>query len=283
MGKRIQKPRMRAEFKSALASGTDRFLSDGIEYVLTHGLRTPGEFVAYFPPMAIARALSNAPRLRAQILEVTAGLSLEAAQACSAGEAGALLDQAFDEGDASPEVLLCLLNPDARVRYLNRFDLWAFLADHTAWARGLDPARREPKVAAGITYLFTRAMEEALIAPGRIATILGAERMLDRLPRPVVSRIIERSIERGRRGKVLGDAELEPLLSCSTLLKSFEPVLLLEEVLVPELTALFHGPTRPCEAGAVAASIDSISVGPIMVDAWAQRDRTAVDRHPFLQ
>src|SRR5258706_14739404 len=116
-------------FESKLSEGRQRFLAHAIEHGLSHGRRTPEDFIRHFPPAAIMHGLRDQPQLRSNILVIATGVRAKIALTKPAESCGIDLQIAREEGEADAETVVQLFDPDDRVRYLDGIALWGFVTE----------------------------------------------------------------------------------------------------------------------------------------------------------
>jgi hypothetical protein len=176
----------------------DRFLASALELGFAAGLRQPAEFLAQFPATALAAALADAPELRGRMLELGLGMPRGEAYRKPAVVCGLQLQHALDRGELDAAVLVQLLRPDDRVRYLDRDALWIYLrADALMRVRQEDEAGTE-RARRYVDLLLQRAVAEGLLEEHELAPPALAEVTVELLPRARVATILREALQRGR-------------------------------------------------------------------------------------
>ncbi len=195
-------------FSSKLSEGRQRFLAHVIEHGLQIGRRTPEDFIRHFPPTAIMEGLRDRPQLRANILVIATGVKTRIALKKSAESAGEDLSIALSEGEADPETVVTLFDPDDRVRYLDSRTLWRYVTEGEFWnAQPTDRAAFDT-AKTHIAYMLDRALADKLINHADIVDGITVGRLATLLPRPELEKIIAGALSCGREGKGFTESDL---------------------------------------------------------------------------
>lgn len=188
------------------SGGVERFLSRVTAHVLDHGYRTPEDFMRTFPPAELMAALSAAPELRKDIL-VAAGLHEKIARRKSAESAAEDLRIALDEGITSASIILELLKPEDRVRYLDRAKLFGFAVED-GYFSGQKTGSEHERAVDRLLSILESAIAEGLLSSREIASAIGIEPIVHRLPLRELQRALERALTLGSRGEPFTDLSL---------------------------------------------------------------------------
>lgn len=230
-------------FESRLKEGRDRFLAHAIEHALSIGRRTPEDFVRFFPPHAIMKGLADAPELRAQILVEATGIKEKIAARKPWESAAEDLQIALTEGETSTAAILWGFHPDDRVRYLNRADLWAFLAEGEFW----NVDQQSPGYALAkehVAFLLERGVVDHLLTHRDIVQGLTLREISTRLPKVELGTIIQGALEAGSRGQPFTEVELLTALPPSVLADYVPLLRIWKGVIIPKI-AERHGFAEP--------------------------------------
>ncbi|TPV96071.1 MAG: hypothetical protein B7733_06610 [Myxococcales bacterium FL481] len=232
---------------TGLQSAEDRFLAVALDRVLAEGFRSPHDFVRHFSPAKIGRALATSPKLRSVVLGVVAGYTEAKAERQTVEQTGAILDEAFAEGDATPEMLLQLLTPADWVRHLDPAALWHFVVEHRDWRR--QPRDTVPKRRT-VSAMLGAAVQEGLLSPADTFSRIGPARLALWLPPALLAKLIEVALERGTRGQTVDADTLARAIPLPALARAVPPSELLDSVLIPLLHARMVDPRARRESGA---------------------------------
>lgn len=213
-----QPSRLSGVVVSKLPEGAQRFLARAVDHALLCGVRSPTDFLRYFPPSALMAGLSDYPARRAHILEKTIGLKARIGLRKSPESSAEDLQIALDEHETDASTVVSLLEPDDRVRFLEAKRLWSFVAD-----AGL-AARTHPTSAESVqrlhqhtAFAIEAAIEERLLAAEDVVGAVSVQTIVQHLPRDEVASIIERAIAEGKRGEPLTEAKLLDAVSVRNL------------------------------------------------------------------
>lgn len=205
----------RPDSASSLEAGRPRFLSAVVDNALQLGLRQPEDFLRHFSPRSIMRALAREPERRGRILEATTGLRSRIASKKSPESSAEDLQIALDEGITTPASVVELLDPDARVRFLDPQMLWAFVIEPGYGMGSVELGERIPEVREHTTFIIEQALAEGLIVHRDVVTAISVSTLVDRLPRSELATVFERVLEEGREGMAFTDALLFELVPMS--------------------------------------------------------------------
>ncbi|MEE9385643.1 MAG: hypothetical protein V3V08_19715 [Nannocystaceae bacterium] len=224
--------RFASGWSSALETAELRFLLLLLEHVLGRGLRSAADLLHFFPPGVIGRVVGGVPRLRVAVLAVVAGLTEEKAASMGPEETARLLETAFAEGDATPDLLLQLLTPADCVRHLDGPNLWRFASDHGAWRRigGGDLALRRI-----VASLLVAAVDEHLIRHEDVVERIGATRLALWVPPDQIAHLLQAALARGDTCRRVAAAEVASAVSLAALARAAPPRALFGRVIVPLL------------------------------------------------
>lgn len=206
-----------SDFKSALKSPADRFLSQTVAHVLERGFRTPEDFLRHFKPTDLMQGLEGAPDLRAKILIEGAGVHEKIARKKSTSSAAEDLKLALDEGVTNGAQLLTLLPPDDRVRYLDQKKLWAFTTEDEFWSP-LNAEADVDRALSRVTFLIDNALRENLLSLQVLIDGITFDSISTRLPLKELQKLVRHALKLGREKKPLGETELLEAVSLRTLL-----------------------------------------------------------------
>jgi hypothetical protein len=211
---------------SGLGDGRQRFLSQVVAQALESGLRSPKDFIRYFPPKAIMMALANQPRLRANIVVPTIGLNEKVALKKSAESTGEDLQIALNEGVIDEDAIVRLFDPDDRVRYLDERKLWAFVVEGDFWKATPAHAGDASVAKRNVAYVVDCARSNGLITDHDIVEGLTLDRILDALPKGELAKLVRAAVAGGRNGLHFDD---------EALLGALPPSALLEHIPLPQV------------------------------------------------
>jgi len=204
-------------FKSSLKSGADRFLSQVVVHALEDNWRTPEDFFRHFPPHDLMVALEAAPELRKDVLVLAAGVHEKIARKKSTESATEDLKIALDEEVTTPADLLALIQPDDRVRYLDRPKLWSFAFEDEFYAPLNAEANRERAIER-MVFLLENAMNEGLLTLQDVADGVSFSTIATKLPLRELQKVIEHTLTIGRQGSPLTEEVLLELVPLRSLL-----------------------------------------------------------------
>ena len=189
-------------YPTHLGVGREGFLAQVLMHAFEIERRTPEDFIHHFPPSAIMKGLKDRPMLRAKILVETTGVKERIALKKSAESGGDDLQIALDEGETTAEEIVSLFDPDDRVRYLDRRDLWAFITEGEFWTlrRGNSDDFEYERAKAHVTFILERALENKLLSHEDVIEGLTVEHITRHLPKTELASIISRSLALGRDG-----------------------------------------------------------------------------------
>lgn len=237
---------------SDLECPEDRFLALAVDRVIAEGFRSPDDFVRYFSPARIGRAIAVSPTLRRRVLGVVAGYTATKAAQQTVQQTGVVVDRAFVDGDASPEILLQLLTADDCVRYLDPNLLWHFVADHHEWQRRPKDALPRRRTVAS---LLTAAIDEGLISQTDVFSRIGPARLALWLPPAQLAKLVELALVQGSANRSADADDLARTVSLAALSRAVPPHELLDDVLLPLLhPRMIATRARPVVEGAIVVT-----------------------------
>jgi hypothetical protein len=204
-------------FKSSLKTGADRFLSQVVVHALEDNWRTPEDFFRHFPPHDLMVSLEAAPELRKDVLVLAAGVHEKIARKKSTESATEDLKIALDEEVTTPADLLALIQPDDRVRYLDRQKLWSFAFEDEFYAPLNAEANRERAIER-MTFLLESAMNEGLLTLQDVADGVSFSTIATKLPLRELQKVVEHTLTIGRQGSALTEEVLLELVPMRSLL-----------------------------------------------------------------
>jgi hypothetical protein len=204
-------------FKSSLKTGADRFLSQVVVHAIEDNWRTPEDFFRHFPPHDLMVSLEAAPELRKDVLVLAAGVHEKIARKKSTESATEDLKIALDEEVTTPTDLLAIIQPDDRVRYLDRQKLWSFAFEDEFYAPLNAEANRERAIER-MAFLLENAMNEGLLTLQDIADGVTFSTIATKLPLRELQKVIEHSLSIGRQGSALTEEVLLELVPMRSLL-----------------------------------------------------------------
>jgi hypothetical protein len=162
-------------------------------------------------------SLEAAPDLRKDILVLAAGVHEKIARKKSTESATEDLRIALEEEVTTPTDLLALIQPDDRVRYLDRQKLWSFAFEDEFYAPLNAEANRDRAIDR-MAFLVDGAIEEGLLTLQDFADGVTFATIAARLPPRDLQRVLEHSLEVGRNGLPLTEEVLLELVPMRTLL-----------------------------------------------------------------
>jgi hypothetical protein len=228
------------ETTSNLSDGKQRFLSQVVEHALASGLRSARDFVRHFPAKTIMLALESQPRLRADIVVPTIGVHEKVALKKSAESTGEDLQIALDERIVDEEAIVRLFQPDDRVRYLDKKQLWAFVVEGDFWKGAEGQASDRSVAKRNVAYVVDCARANGLITDHDVVEGLGLDRILGALPKSELVKLVRSSIASGRHGQQFDDEALLAAMPLTALLEHV-PLAQMWEFVVLSRIAVPHG------------------------------------------
>ncbi len=223
-----------APFKSKLPDAAPRFLAHVIEHALTHGRRSPDDFIRHFPPKVIMEGLKDEPQLRANILVIATGVRMKVALKKPASSSGADLQIALDEHETDAETVVGLFDPDDRVRFLDNRALWAFVTEGDVWKT---EAKKDPAAhahaAAHVSYIIERALEDKLLTHRDVVRGISVNAMASYLPRSELPKILEAALELGNAKKPFVEKNLLDAVPVATLAQYVPLPAIWQQVVLP--------------------------------------------------
>lgn len=263
-----QASRLSGVVVSKLQSGAQRFLARAVDHALLCGVRSPSDFLRYFPPTAIMVGLAEYPARRAHILETTIGLKARIGLRKSPESSAEDLQIALDERETDAATVVSLLEPDDRVRFLDAARLWSFVADAGLTARA-HPTSAESahRLHQHTAFAIEAAIEEQLLAAEDVVGAVSVQTLVQHLPRDQVASIIERAIVEGRQGQPLTEARLLDAVGVRTLCEHIPIATVWEWVLGAKVAAVAGWSTEEagplfdeCEAHPDASEPEDVTV-----------------------
>ena len=206
-----------SDFKSALKSASERFLSQTVVHALERGFRTPDDFLRHFKPADLMQGLEGAPDLRAKILIEGAGVHEKIARKKSTSSAAEDLKLALDEGVTNSAQLLTLLPPDDRVRYFDHKKLWAFTTEDEFWSP-LNAEADVDRALSRVVFLLDNAIKENLLTLQVLTDGITFDSISTRLPLKELQKLVRHALKLGREKKPLSEAELLESVPLKTLI-----------------------------------------------------------------
>lgn len=210
------------ESSSSLKSGAERFLSQVVHHALENGFRTPEDFLRAFKPLELMESLEAAPELRKDILVMAAGMHEKIARRKSTQSASEDLRIALDEGVTTAADVLEVLQPDDRVRYLNRPKLLAFAVEDSFYSHPKSGSEHE-KAVDRLLFILEAALAEKLVSLSDVASSLGFDAIAHRLPLNELQRAIEHALTLGKQGEAFSEQALFDIVPLRSLL-SYVPM-----------------------------------------------------------
>ena len=223
-----------SSFKSGLKTGAERFLSQVVVHALEDNWRSPEDFFRHFQPLDLMQSLEAAPDLRKDILVLAAGVHEKIARKKSTESAAEDLKIALDEEVTTPPDLLSLIQPDDRVRYLDRQRLWTFTFEDEFYAPLNAEANRERAIER-MAFLLETAIEENLLSLQEIADGITFATIASRLPQRELQKVLEHTLTIGRNGSALTEEVLLELVPLRTLLGYIPLDLVWEKVIAARI------------------------------------------------
>jgi len=236
--KRMSKERDSAPFRSALPNGWQRFLAHVVEHGLTSGRRTPEDFIRHFPPARIMYGLDDEPSRRASILVRCTGVRDKIALKKSTESCAGDLQIALDENETDAESIVELFEPDDRVLYLEKTDLWQYVSEGEFWAGDGSAIAR-----AHIAYILERALVDELLSHRDIVHGVTTERLAELLPRAELGVILAGALLAAQDGQTFGEKDLLETVTIEALVEAIPLTEIWNDVIVA-LIAEPHGFTE---------------------------------------
>lgn len=221
-------------FTSTLPTGSARFLAEVLDHSLSHGRRTPKDFIRHFTPGTIMEALDGVPQVRAIFLTVLVGVRDKTALRTSASDAGRLLQAALEEDDCDAESIVDVFNPDDRIRYLDGRKVWSFLMEGDFWkvSRSKDSAAHKT-AQAHIAYMLDRALAHELITHADVFEGITLDVLAEKLPRSELAKVLKRALGQGREAQPFLDRDLHTAVPSAVLADHIALPQIMEGVIVP--------------------------------------------------
>jgi hypothetical protein len=195
-------------YESNLPTARERFLAALIEFALSEGWRTPGDFLRHFGPRVLMQNLAADEALRVRLLTATTRVNDRLAARKTTASAAEDLSIALEEGLTDAGKVLALIPPDDRVRYFDAAQLWAFLTEVEFWkSDNAEPEARD-RFVRRVTFLLESALNEGVLRLQDIADGLGFKRIASCLPRAELQRVVEHALSRAREGQRLTEEQL---------------------------------------------------------------------------
>jgi hypothetical protein len=204
------------DFRSALKSPSERFLSQTVVFTLERGFRTPEDFLRHFRPADLMQGLEGAPDLRAKILIEGAGVHEKIARKKSTTSAAEDLKLAIDEGVTNAAQLLTLLPPDDRVRYLDHKKLWALTTEDEFWSP-LNAEADVDRALSRVVFLIENALRENLLSLQVLTDGITFDSISTRLPLKELQKLVRHALKLGREKKPFSEQELLESVPLKTL------------------------------------------------------------------
>ena len=245
------------------SGGAERFLARVTAHVLDQGYRTPADFLRVFQPSELMGALEAAPELRKDIL-VAAGLHEKIARRKSPESAADDLRIALDEGITTAAEILKILKPEDRVRYLNRAKLFAFAVED-GYFSGQKTGSDHERAVERLLSILESAMSEGLLSLPDIASSIGIEPIVHRLPLRELQRALERALTLGSRGEAFTELALFETVPLRSILSYVPLDQVWSRVLVPKILAplgLVDGQGKLSPASASARGTSQVQPPP---------------------
>lgn len=193
---------------SHLTTGRERFLAGVVDYALTEGWRTPGDFLRHFGPHTLLEALAADPELRAKVLVATTRVNERLALRKTSASAAEDLELALESGLTDADKVLSLIPADDRVRHLDAVKLWAFLAEVEFWKTEASDPRERERYVRRVTFVLECALREGVLRLSDVADGIGLKRIANCLPRAELQRVVEHALSRAREGQRLTEEQL---------------------------------------------------------------------------
>jgi hypothetical protein len=235
-------------FKSGLKTGAERFLSQVVVHALEDNWRSPEDFFRHFQPLELMQSLEAAPDLRKDVLVLAAGVHEKIARKKSTESAAEDLKIALEEEVTTPLDLLSLIQPDDRVRYLDRQRLWTFSFEDEFYLPLNAEANRERAIER-MAFLLETAMEENLLSLQDFADGVTFATIASRLPQRELQKVLEHSLQIGRNGSALTEEVLLELVPLRALLGYLPLDLVWDKVIAAQVGGPEHllGGSRPAK------------------------------------
>ena len=221
-------------FTSTLPTGTARFLAEVLDHALSHGRRTPKDFIRHFPPSVIMESLDGVPQVRAIFLTVLVGVRDKTAMRTSSSDAGRLLQAALEEDDCDAESIVDVFNPDDRIRYLDARRVWSFMMEGDFWKVSRSKDSGAHKVAqAHIAYMLDRALAHDLISHADVFEGITLDVLAEKLPRSELAKVLKKALTLGRETQPFVDRDLHSAVPSAVLADHIALPQIMEGVIVP--------------------------------------------------
>jgi hypothetical protein len=195
-------------YQSNLPTARERFLAGLVDYALSDGWRSPGDFLRHFGPRLLMHSLAADEQLRVRVLTSTTRVNERLAARKTTASAAEDLSIALEEGLTDPGKVLALIPPDDRVRYFDAAQLWSFLTEVEFWkGDNAEPDARD-RFVRRVTFVLESALREGVLRVQDIADGIGFKRIASCLPRAELQRVVEHALSRAREGQRLTEEQL---------------------------------------------------------------------------
>jgi hypothetical protein len=255
----------REPFESKLGEGRQKFLAHAIEHGLSHGRRTPEDFLRHFPPSAIMQGLRDQPQLRANILVIATGVRSKIALKKPAESCGNDLAIALEEGETDAETVVTLFDPDDRVRYLEAPALWAYVTEGAFWQ--IDAAKDRPRHAVAaehIAFLIDRALKDRVANHRDVVDGLSVAKLAELLPRTELEKLITAALKAGSGNKPYTEANLMTAIPATTLVQHIPLPWIWDHVVVPKIAEVHGFVAKAAPVPLVVAPPSPIAAAPLV-------------------
>jgi hypothetical protein len=158
----------------------------------------------------------------------------------SAESTGEDLQIALDERVIDEEAIVRLFDPDDRVRYLDKKQLWAFVVEGEFWKAVGSQANELAIAKQSVAYVVDCARANGLITDHDIVQGLTLDGILEALPKIELVNLVRSAIAAGRHGRQFDDEALLGAMPLSALLEHI-PLAEMWECVVLSRIALPHG------------------------------------------
>ena len=244
-------------FESKLSSGLERFLAHVVVHAFEIGQRSSHDFLRHFPPHAIMEGLDQRPDLRAKILVATTGVKHKIALKKNSPSAAEDLAIALAEGEASPNAVVSLFDPDDRVRFLPAQALWAYLVEDPFWrAAKRDDAGFE-RAKSMVAFMLDRALKDGLVSHQEVVEGIRVEKLAQLMPRPELEMALDAALAAGRRGQSFSDGNLIAELGTKTL-SAYIPLAHIWDEVIQPCIASDHGLVPANQNNDAAGKTDTV-------------------------
>jgi hypothetical protein len=191
-----------------LPTARERFLASVVDYALTDGWRSAGDFLRHFGPRMLMHNLATDEQLRVRLLTATTRVNERLAARKTTASAAEDLMIALEEGLTDAARVLALIPPDDRVRYFDAAQLWSFLTEVEFWkSDNVEPEARD-RFVRRVTFVLESAIREGVLRLQDIADGIGFKRIASCLPRTELQRVVEHALSRAREGQRLTEEQL---------------------------------------------------------------------------